>query len=802
MSNTDPVEDRFRDYEPSPADLSAVKLDPAMELIVPKLAKQFHETWAKCRRKGPSNINYYQEYDKLPDEAKEENCANARLALQILLMHRFQIETPREPGTELAPEDAADIEALKAKLERGAVVDRSELIQEWRRCETHRDRWALTPRMYILMTRQLVHVGEPDIAHDVASAGLLVMGRNPELLRWQSLALVNTGAAHHAFGLLGGLLDSEKPSAATSGLAAAEAEPAPKKLSEEEIDTIGFRGGAALEFAHQTEGRLQVELLRKAREDFHAAAGSKTFGYLFKSGEACAARLLNLECETIAREAVANCESIKAGLGAEGDHYLLDIHLGEMSLVLGKFSQALEHYRNAALLARRRYGLIRIAARMASWLMKGHDFPERTAIAGCFELPNIVVFAGQCFSSPGEADPRFSIKLEETVRESILKTLMLYGDIIGYSSATAGADIIFLEVMQSLGRDTYIILPYGEKKFREDTLQRLQVFSPDWKARFEKVLGRAVEVVDPSPLQRQPDNLSHVYANQVLMGLAEQHARHFGTKLRRLAVWDCWPARELGSTASVVQMWVESRRRFKTIDLTYLSKLQSKGQPAREDASKPAGAAMECFSTGFAETATSIKALLFADVRGFSKMSEEQLPLFVQHFLGGIRDRLPDESLGPITARTAGDGLYLVFNSCRAAGNFALEMTRFCQDPKISELLKMPVPSSHEEGLGIRVALHAGAVYGCIDPLMEQYGYTGQHVSHTARLEPVTQVNSVYTTREFAALAAVEGVTEFACDYIGRIYFAKKHGKFPAYVLRKVVKMSPEPVEPQRKTPV
>jgi hypothetical protein len=59
----------------------------------------------------------------------------------------------------------------------------------------------------------------------------------------------------------------------------------------------------------------------------------------------------------------------------------------------------------------------------------------------------------------------------------------------------------------------------------------------------------------------------------------------------------------------------------------------------------------------------------------------------------------------------------------------------------------------------LRIALHAGPVYSCIDPVTGNPNYIGSQVSHAARIEPVTPPGQVYASQAFAALAAAQRVT-------------------------------------------
>src|SRR6185369_14922225 len=70
-----------------------------------------------------------------------------------------------------------------------------------------------------------------------------------------------------------------------------------------------------------------------------------------------------------------------------------------------------------------------------------------------------------------------------------------------------------------------------------------------------------------------------------------------------------------------------------------------------------------------------MRTLLFADAVGYSKMSEDQIPVYIERFLGAIaalaRRHPPYEHV-----EVAGDGLYMVFRDPVEAARYALELSR------------------------------------------------------------------------------------------------------------------------------
>jgi class 3 adenylate cyclase len=168
--------------------------------------------------------------------------------------------------------------------------------------------------------------------------------------------------------------------------------------------------------------------------------------------------------------------------------------------------------------------------------------------------------------------------------------------------------------------------------------------------------------------------------------------------------------------------------------------------------------------------------LLFADVRGFSTLSDDEIPLFVEGVLGAIADELSRATRPPLIANTWGDGLYLVFDSVRETGAFALQL---CERFRSADWRAI----GFRHDLALRIGLHAGPAYAFLDPVTGRPNFIGAHVSRAARIEPITPPGEVYASQAFAVLARSEGVQSFSCSYVGQTPMAKAYGTFPTYVL-------------------
>lgn len=172
-----------------------------------------------------------------------------------------------------------------------------------------------------------------------------------------------------------------------------------------------------------------------------------------------------------------------------------------------------------------------------------------------------------------------------------------------------------------------------------------------------------------------------------------------------------------------------------------------------------------------------IAGILFADVVGFSALSDIEVVRFHYEFLGAVGRLLALTRNPPLVRNTWGDGLYLIFQTVRDAGVFALELCAMTLD---TDWAAVDLPDS----LSLRVGLHAGPLFDFSDRVTGQLTLTGKHVTRAARVEPVTPPGMVYATQEFAALAAAYGVTEFVCEPVGRVVLAKKAGVTPLFIVR------------------
>jgi class 3 adenylate cyclase len=402
--------------------------------------------------------------------------------------------------------------------------------------------------------------------------------------------------------------------------------------------------------------------------------------------------------------------------------------------------------------------------------------------------PTIVVFTGHMIDKPDRDVPRFPPEKEDEVTQAIREALAKIDDPIGYGSAACGGDIIFMEQLADRGGEYHLVLPYNAEDFKKHCVQGfLENPGREWEPRFNAVIKKARTITylgNTSP----PDNsMVSECCNRVFLGLAMRKAEALSTDVTLIALWDGQQGDARGGTEAMVNL-AGARKGFNLIHLKNLAPSTPPASTAKTGRSVPHIPANALLLP------QQICAILFADVAGFSGLNEETLPEFLARYLKPLSlliEEFRSKGIGPIDFRTWGDGLYCGFDSVGKAGRFALE------------LQKLPTAGRWKlEGVGeelkLRIGLHAGSVYRIPDSkaLSEISGifqnmpgtfegtFQGTNLNFAARIEPVTPNGEIYCSDVFAALSAVEGVTDFACEYVGKVQLAKNAGVHPMYVLR------------------
>jgi class 3 adenylate cyclase/tetratricopeptide (TPR) repeat protein len=611
--------------------------------------------------------------------------------------------------------------------------------------------WVRTPAVYALLARAFVETGAPLLALEVAGEGLELAPADVALRQVQGLALARSGSTEAANAVLESL----------------------RAEGHLEDETLGMLARTHKDLGLHAEGVKRHEHLAAALQLYssvYAAHGSYWAGVNV-------ATLAALQGERELSEGVARAllEDCAAALERLADHhperYWVLATLGEAALALGDCAQAERWYRLAGEAGRRRFGDLNSTRRHAVLLLD-HLGEDSGQIDEWLPLPRVVLFSGHMVDREGRASERFPARLEPAVYATIRCWLEENHGLVGFASAACGADILFLEALLELGGEAHVVLPCEVDEFLAESVEIPG--AGDWRERFEQQLANS-RVVLASSSQSLIPGLGFDYANQLIQGLGMLRAHELETELVALAVWDGQPGDGPGGTAGAVQQWqahgVEVHRlkleAGLDADAVTLGTEVLRSRPGSVRLEAPAGGADD-----------RVLSLLFADAVGFSQLTDAEVPLFVERGLGLVARLISEEEEGAIPVReTWGDGLFLAFRDTRTAGRFALRLRE-----EIAATDWGALGFSHP--LKMRFALHAGPVRLTTDPITGLPKCCGTHVSRAARLEPKTPPGEVYASEAFAALATLDRVAEFRCDYVKQLDWAKRYGTFPAYVVR------------------
>lgn len=635
----------------------------------------------------------------------------------------------------------ADTTPEESLVKRIAAANLSELMAIW--AGRVSEKWH-SPDVYRQLTKKLLGQGEPLLAYDVVAEGLKLWPRDVVLRQLQALALSRSGATERANLILQELRN--------------------EGATDEE--TLGLLGRTYKDLAGRAKSPEREELLSRAAK-IYGEAHEKSGGYytginaatmnllIAEEGRACAI------VQRVREHCLAEVENQR------GDSYWEWAALGEAALICRDWTEAERCYGRAAELGRKRFGDLQSSRRNARLILH-HWKKDLPVVEQHLHVPPVMVFAGHMIDRPDRESRRFPPEEEESVARRIKNIIDQVKPGFGFSSAACGSDILFLEAMLQYGAEISVVLPYDAERFIADSVDIIP--GSNWRRRFDDVVRKAARVVTASPERLEIGGVSYEFCNEMLLGLASIQARQLETDLVPLAVWNGESGDGPGGAASVVNAWKSLGLGPKIVDLPSAAGVNT---GRREQADWQQSGARPPLG-GFGSRVVSI---LFADAVGFSKLSEAEVPRFVEHFLGAIASLSNKFDQAILARNTWGDGLYFVFSNVNVAGEFGLQLARLVAET-----------NWRDKGLGsalnLRIGLHAGPVYEYDDPITGSRTYSGTHVSRAARIEPITPPGQVYGSESFAAVAAAHGARSFTCEYVGQTPLAKDYGAIPTYHVR------------------
>ena len=319
----------------------------------------------------------------------------------------------------------------------------------------------------------------------------------------------------------------------------------------------------------------------------------------------------------------------------------------EAELLLGRPGAAAEAIARAAALNEGDYGALSTTRRQLRLVCEatGADGAVLAPLAG----PGVAHFCGHRVGAPG-TEARFPAEAEVRVAAAIAAELEREPVGYAYGALAAGADILWAEALLEHAAELHVVLPVSLEEFIRASVAPA---GPAWVERFHRCLDAAATIEYATDDARGSDDVLFRYGSELAMGLALLRARFLDASARQLAVWDRGGAHGAAGTAIDIATWRRGGRPTVAIDPA--------GRRWEVDA-----APRDQISESPAERV--VRALLFADIRGFSKLADEQYVLFDETVTAAFA-RVLEAADGVATVNTWGDALAVVLEDVVAAAD-------------------------------------------------------------------------------------------------------------------------------------
>lgn len=300
---------------------------------------------------------------------------------------------------------------------------------------------------------------------------------------------------------------------------------------------------------------------------------------------------------------------------------------------------------------------------------------------------------------------------------------------LSFSSAARGADLSFIDAMLARKGEVNIVLPFAKHDFIRARIGSDQAA----QAQFETALSHAAQVTYATAEPWLEDETLFHFAAEMVRGLAAAHAT------------------QLGGTFVLIGR---------------------NGSEAQADGALSAGK-------------REIRALLFADIVGYSRMGEEHMRAF-SRFLAMVKDDLGKAHAAhgfsePEYVNTWGDAVFAVMGDVSAMTRYAFAL-RHAIASASARIEASAGP------LDVRIALHCGPVFRLNDALTARENFYGSHVNRAARLEPLARPGQILASEQFIALLE-NGTTRllprdaWRATYAGLLELPKGFGRQRVYLL-------------------
>jgi class 3 adenylate cyclase len=365
----------------------------------------------------------------------------------------------------------------------------------------------------------------------------------------------------------------------------------------------------------------------------------------------------------------------------------------------------------------------------------------------------VVVYSGHMFNA-GSAE---EVALAERVSEALVRL----GARIGYGPLACGADLLIAEALLARGAELNVVLPFAEDDFIAESVLS---GGAEWLPRYEACREAASSLHFATPGAYVGDDNQFAYNTRLAMGLCALRAQQLGCKAAQVAVisdeFQSPSKTGLAGTLADIGMWQALGRETVAIP----------AGPVPRDLVFPSRAAL---TSG---TRREIRSVIFADYKGFSRLGERELPLFMAEVMGRIGAVLTEFGDHVEFRNSWGDAIYAIVDQPRTAARLALALQQ-----RLERLPPALTPPGGEAGM--RIGVHYGPIWVGTDRITGNRIWYGGEVNRTARIEPVTPVGGVYCTETFAAALLIDDCAECRFTSVGRKALPMGAGELELYLL-------------------
>ena len=372
-------------------------------------------------------------------------------------------------------------------------------------------------------------------------------------------------------------------------------------LEDEEVQALGARIAKDVALAAAGDERRRLAFDSASR---YAAIFERTGSY-YPGVNAATMHLVAgrpHEAGTLARR-------VLDALAAAGDvGYFAAATEAEARLLLADARGARAALERAADLARDDHGAVATTRRQLRLICTYVDVDSDvlSVLAG----PRVVHYCGHRVSTDerGPLSPEAVGPAAAAIRAELTRHPVAYA----YGSLANGADLLWAEALLATGAKLHVVLPFSRDEF---VAASVADGGAEWVPRFERCLAAAEDVSFATVDAFLGDDVLYRYGSELAMGLALLRGRHLEGEVTQLALWDGAPARGGAGTAVDIETWRRSGRTTTVVPLAQATGLTGgSARPGRRV----------------------VRALLFADVQGFSRLKDEQLPAFSEYVLGAF----------------------------------------------------------------------------------------------------------------------------------------------------------------------